>query len=174
MKVIWKDIDEFKGYQVSNFGKIRKLVYNKFVIVHISKNTHGYNRACIMGKYRKVARLVAKAFIPNPENKPNVDHINTIKDDDRVVNLRWCTQKENNNNELTIQHRIKSQRKRWNSKPVYVYCLINGNFDFVTKCLSIKEASRFLNVKFETIKSHINKRKPIKNYYVFSYPKNRD
>ena len=53
----------------------------------------------------KVHRLVATAFIPNTYNKPCIDHINTIKDDNRADNLRWVTQKENNNNALTRSKR---------------------------------------------------------------------
>ena len=95
MKENWKPINEFNGeYEVSNLGRIRKakVIFDGYIgkihyvttkekskILHINQNSHGYNRVYIKGKYYRVAILVAKAFVPNPENKPEIDHINTIK-----------------------------------------------------------------------------------------------
>lgn len=69
----------------------------------------------------KIHRLVAQTFIPNPDNKPCVDHINTIRDDNRVENLRWVTHKENDNNELTRKHKSNAKKERYKGKnhPMY-------------------------------------------------------
>lgn len=62
-------------------------------------------------KFISVHRLVAETFIPNPDGKPCIDHINTVKTDNRVQNLRWCTQQENILNPLTY-NRINDAKKR--------------------------------------------------------------
>lgn len=61
-------------------------------------DVNGYRVMKIKGKPYPVHRLIAEAFIPNPENKPTVDHVNRLKDDNRVVNLRWATAKEQADN----------------------------------------------------------------------------
>ena len=106
---IWKPIKDFEGYyEVSNIGRVKSLNYRGTGKEKILKNIEDYKGYLEVGltkngkrKQFKVHRLVAEAFIPNPENKPCIDHINTVKNDNRVENLRWVTYKENMNNEIS-------------------------------------------------------------------------
>ncbi|QDI90242.1 hypothetical protein EPH95_02860 [Salicibibacter halophilus] len=109
-ETIWRDIDGYeKYYQVSNTGEVRskdREVYNgrgfrfsKGRILNKSKTTTGYLKVDLRVNGRrksvKVHRLVAKAFIENPGNKPNVNHIDGNPINNNADNLEWCTQKEN-------------------------------------------------------------------------------
>lgn len=124
---IWKDIKGCQDYMVSNMGRVKSLKYGKEKILKGSL-VSGYKRVYIANKKIFIHLLVAKAFIPNPENKPEIDHINTIRTDNRVENLRWVTRKENMNNPLTIQKKSgennpkpclgKYGKKHHNSKPI--------------------------------------------------------
>ena len=98
---VWKDIEGYGGvYQISNFGRIKSFSNrSKGKELALVRNPSGYMyiHLWINGKcrYFRVHRLLAKAFIPNPENKPEINHKNGIKDDNKVENLEWCTHKEN-------------------------------------------------------------------------------
>ena len=94
-------IDGWDNYVIHPVGTILRIHKNKTTELKHHKMKKGYMRVglCKNGKKKKflVHRLLALHFIPNPENKSCVDHINGIKDDNRLENLRWLTNKENLN-----------------------------------------------------------------------------
>jgi hypothetical protein len=95
----WREVDGVSLYSVSNQGKVKNNNSNR--ILSLKKDKDGYLEAALsLGKqnhkmYRRVHRLVADAFIPNPQTMPVIDHINHLKDDNRVENLRWATFSQN-------------------------------------------------------------------------------
>lgn len=123
----WRDVIGAEGsYMVSNYGRVKAVErvrsnhYSTKVwkerIRRLSYNEKGYLMCsmtinCKRFCYGSIARLVAMAFIPNPKNKPQVDHISTNKEDNRTCNLRWATNKENAYNPITAKrvHEINSR-----------------------------------------------------------------
>jgi hypothetical protein len=96
---IWKEIEKLKGrYMISNLGRVRCVKTNN--IRKLKKDKDGYHELVIRdGKsyvYLKIHRVVAEAFIPNPDNLPVINHKNEVKWDNRSSNLEWCTVAYNN------------------------------------------------------------------------------
>lgn len=96
---MWKKVYGFDDYLCNEQGEIYSLKRNKIMKTHNDKDGYKQLRLTIeKGKAItvKVHRLIAQTFIPNPENKPCVNHKNGNKKDNTVANLEWCTTKENN------------------------------------------------------------------------------
>ena len=116
---VWKPVVGYEGYyEISNLGRLKsveRMVKQGNHLRHVPERIKKPQRAsdgypaytlCKDCKSRTIRThlLLAKAFIPNPDNKGYVDHINTDINDFRLENLRWVTAKENANNPLTLQH----------------------------------------------------------------------
>lgn len=135
----WKDVVGYEGYyQISNLGTLKSLnrivkhkkgtlsVRERIISPYIS--TFGYPSVRMtkgnITKNFKIHRLIAEMFIPNPENKPQVNHINGVKTDNRIENLEWVTHSENLNHALEKSLRIMpSGTNVYNSKLTEVIVL---------------------------------------------------
>lgn len=184
MEEIWKPVKNYEGYyEISNLGRVKSLeryVRQGNFIRHVKesfKNEYigSYGYPCVtLCKDRKstsmcIHILLANAFIPNPENKPAVDHINTDRTDYRLENLRWVTSKENSNNELTLQHckentyskeslkkRLETSKTRCTKTSPRTIFQYSKNGDFISEFYSIAEAERKTNISKEIIRRSLD------------------
>lgn len=162
MEEIWKDIIGYEGrYAVSNLGNVKSLHFygkncntkdNGAKMLKPILKSNGYYVVSISQRQVHVHRLVAEAFIDNPDNKPCIDHINTITTDNRVSNLRWCTPKENLLNPISSKRRLEGVRRVSKGKfgveshkhrSIFQYSL-EGKFIKEWGCIS--DASRALGI----------------------------
>lgn len=161
----WKDIEGFEGvYQVSNFIKVLNVITGK--LLKPTKLNNGYMQVCLCknGVHKKfqLHRLIAQAFVPNPnpEKYTDIDHINTYKDSNWYLNLQWVDKKKQMENPLTRIHISKSKTGKkhpfyhkygnlnHNSKPVLQFDL-NNNFIQEWECA--RQVERELGISFKYI-----------------------
>ena len=163
---IWKEIvvdSNNTKYEISNFGNVRNIETGKLICGHTDKN--GYVRINIYyhGKrYTKsIHRLVAKAFIPNPNDLPQVDHIDGNKSNNNLSNLRWVTASENIraafSNGLKTQYGENNPANKYSEKEIINASLLlqSGNY-------TCREVSDITGLTFETI-GHISRKERWKN-----------
>ena len=126
MEEIWKEIEGYPNYQVSNMGRIKRLSTGYYrrteKILKPQLQNNGYLHIKLSQKDKTkcilVHRLVAQVFIPNPNNLAQVNHINEDKTDNRVENLEWCDRKYNINYGNGISKRVKTNKENGTYKKI--------------------------------------------------------
>ena len=134
MQEVWKDIKGYEGlYQISNTGKVKGLKRNKVLKLILQRS--GYYYVDLQRKRRLVHRLVAEAFIDNPDNLPEVNHKDEDKVNNDASNLEWCTSKYNAN---------YGTRNKRRAKPIQ--CVETGKIYW-----GAREAERQLGIKHQNL-----------------------
>lgn len=150
MEELWKnavyDGVTYEGYKVSNLGRVKSLNYRntgKEGVLRATETKIGYLQVTLYkdgkGERFYIHRLVAESFIPNPENKPEVNHIDEDKTNNSIENLKWVWHKDNINHGTRNERVSKANTNGKLSKPVLQFTL---DGEFIREWPSINECGR--------------------------------
>lgn len=164
VKELWKPLEEYRGIKVSSIGRVWKSS-NKSrkerILTDFPKDRDGYCRCSVQrldGSWtsQPVHRLVAKAFLPNPDNKAHVNHIDGNRANNFLENLEWVTPKEN------VYHSFKSGRRKECKQVPKRTILTDFQVEQIDKLRSIytvKQIAKLFNIEYQTLKNIIHKKK---------------
>lgn len=182
-KEIWKDITDYPGYQVSNFGRVRsfwkkkkkfgsyggceRVLSDESYILPASDDGNGYLKVFLVDKNgkrhcRKIHRMVAEEFIPNPNGYDTVDHIvsgSAGKLDNTVDNLRWLSRQENIQKAYTDGMCDARIRRQMVPVMVHDWCGCEDEEDIY--CESVREAGELIGVHYTSVTHAINDEKDL-------------
>lgn len=188
----WRDVVGFEGlFKVSSYGRVASVdkvvpyrgmpsvLYGKLASVHMSNC--GYMRVNLRdgGYYRtaSVHRLVAEAFLPNPDNLPEVDHIDAVRHNNHVTNLRWVTREQNFNHMVEMGHLVLN--RRWSDRELHRKDLKNHMIPVVRNdgktYESLIEAARDLGYSGSAqIAAHLRGKVASCRGYTFAYASDKE
>lgn len=154
---VWKPVVGYEEFfHISNMGRLKTLPRQRVTerIKMPKPNGNGYmmHDFCIGNKhkYKYIHRLVAEAFLPNPESKPEIDHKNTNRADNRLCNLEWVSHYENQINPITLAN-IEDGRAR---TPIVQLTILG---EYITRWDSCTQAAMFLKVTPNAISTNVSK-----------------
>ena len=161
----WRAIAGYKGlYEVSDIGRVKSLGNNKYrkeKILTPGKNTGGYLRIGLSKdghtKYLLVHRLVAEAFIPNPNNLETVNHKDEVKTNNTVSNLEWMSREDN----------VAYSRPQWEKRSVQMFDKSTG--ELLATFPSLMEAERVTGIDDRSISKCCNGKLKTHKGYIWRY-----
>ena len=161
---LWKPLLEYKGIEVSSIGRIKKAANKRRkerILTEFPKDRDGYCRCSVQkldGTWtsQPVHRLVAKAFIENPENKSSVNHIDGNRTNNRVENLEWVTPREN------VIHSFKYGERRA-CKQIPKRTILTdfqiSQIDTLRSLYTVNQMDKLFNIEYQSLKNIIHKKK---------------
>lgn len=161
---IWKNIQGYEGYyQISNYGKVKSLKFNKEKILKPGLTSNGYLQITLFKNNKRkkfmIHRLVGEYFIPNPKNKPEIDHEFGDKIDNYYRHLKWVTSSENSKNAYKIKLRkpthgeINGQSKLTKKQVLEIRNMYQKNK------ITYEKIAKLYNISFQHVGDIINKRR---------------
>ena len=164
VKELWKPLLEYKGIEISSIGRVRKAANKRRkerILTEFPKDRDGYCRCSVQkldGTWtsQPVHRLVAKAFIPNVENKQAVNHIDGNRQNNKVENLEWVTPKENVIH--SFRFGLRKVCKQVPRKTILTDFQIS-QIDILRKGYTVNQIAKLFNIEYQSLKNIIHKKK---------------
>ena len=163
-KELWKPIEQFKYIEVSSKGRVKRLAHKnkkERIQSEFAKDRDGYCRCSVMkldGNYTSVPvhRLVALAFIDNPDNKPSVNHIDGNRTNNNVENLEWVTAREN-----VLHSYLLGDRKKCKNVPrnTLLTDFQISQIDYLRQFYTVNQIAKLFNIEYQSLKNIIHKKK---------------